>query len=198
MRIDQLSKQELVKENRRLIKNISRRLKRVEALGDLVPQTAINKFRDIRSQLPQRLNSLNDSELTSLYRKLVDVDSLKSSRVKTALIAKSNIENLADKLQIPGGVDSLRDLFNQLSPNISKILWETYGRLYDYTSGIVDKYKYEVFGSLIDTIYGGTNSETFLEAFIKSFESVNDMGVGNDETVGLLLTEKLKDFLSEN
>lgn len=181
MLASKLSPKEMRQESRRLIKNISRRIKRIEGLGSSTPQYAVNAYRDLEKKIPNRLTQLSNKELNTLYRDLRYVNSLKSSTVKGALHTQSKFEPIKEKLEV-------------LSPSTKKKFWEIYGKLYERTSGTMENFKYELFETNIDYIYGGQEADKAVADIIEEYDkTLKELG-GNvtDEEIKVLFTSKLQ------
>ncbi len=180
MLASQLSPREMRQESRRLIKNISRRIARIEGLGSSAPQYAVNAYRELEKRIPKRLTQLSQKELTTLYRDLRYINALKSSTVKGALQTQSKFEPIKEKLEV-------------LSPDTKKKFWEIYGKLYERTSGTMENFKYELFETNIDYIYGGQEVDKAVADIIEEYDkTLKELG-GNvtDEEIKVLFTSKL-------
>ena len=190
-----LTTKEMRKESRRLIKNLSRRIARIEGLGSTAPQYAVNKYRELEKKIPKRLTQLSDTDLRTLYRDLKSINSLKSSTVKGAMSTQSKLDELTEKMQVDGKYSTLRELFSSLSPKTRDSLWEFYGKTYDTMGkGIADKFKYELFGTAIDYVYGGEDIERAVLEIDALYERVNrELGSNaDDETIKVLFTKRLQ------
>lgn len=176
----QLAPQEMRKESRRLIKNISRRISRIEGLGESTPLYAVNLYRDLEKTIPKRLTELSDKDLRTLYRDLRYINSLKSSTVKGALQAQQKFEPIKAKLSV-------------LSKETQDKFWSIYGRLYEKTGGEMEKFKYELFETNIDYIYSGSSVDDAFEEIINEYNaSLEDEDT--DEEVRISFTNKLKNL----
>ena len=77
----------LRKKTRRLIKNVSRRIERIEKYDkETTPQYAVEKYRSLN--IPKRLSELSRKELENLYRDLSYIEKLKSSTIIVEEIEK--------------------------------------------------------------------------------------------------------------
>lgn len=180
MLASQLTPQEMRKESRRLIKNLSRRIARIEGLGNTAPQYAVQKYREIEKNIPKRLTQLSQKELNTLYRDLRYINSLKSSTAKGAMQTQAKFEPIKDKLQV-------------LSEDKRKKFWEIYGKLYERTSGTMEKFKYELFETNIDYIYSGQDTDSAVEEIIEEYDkTLKELGgFVTDEEIKVLFTSKL-------
>lgn len=181
MLASQLTPAEMRKESKRLIKNISARISRIEGLGSSAPQYAVNRFRQLEQNLPAKLTDLSDSQLRTLYRDLRYIENLKSSSVKGAKEVAVKFEPIKEKL-------------DALSPTTKKKFWEIYGKLYERTSGTMENFKYELFAANIDYIYGGQEVDKAVMDIIEEYDKTLEYlgGNANDEEIKLLFTQKLR------
>ena len=181
MLASQLTPKEMRKESRRLIKNLSRRIERIEGLGSSAPQYAVSAYRELEKRIPKKITQLSDKELKTLYRDLRYINSLKSSTVKGALQSQAKFEPIKDKLEA-------------LSPETRKKFWSIYGKLYERTSGTLENFKYEIFETNIDYIYGGQDVDKAVEDIIAEYDkTLKELGGDvTDEEIKILFTSKLQ------
>lgn len=179
-----LTPQEMRKESRRLIKNLSRRIERIEGLGSSAPQYAVSAYRELEKRIPKRLTELSSTELTTLYRDLRYINSLKSSTVNGAIQTQSKFEPIKAKLEA-------------LSPDTQKNFWDIYGKLYERTSGTMENFKYELFEANIDYIYGGQEVDKAVEEILSEYDStLKELGGDvSDAEIKVLFTSKLRTLL---
>lgn len=178
-----LTVKEMRKESRRIIKNLSRRIERIERLGASAPQYAVEHYRKLEKRLPARLTQLSEKELTSLYRDLRYINALKSSTVKGALQTQKTFEPIKQKLEV-------------LSPDSQRKFWEIYGKLYEITGNTMEGFKYELFETNIDYIYGGQDVDTAVQEIINEYDrTLKEMGsYASDEEIKILFTSRLKEL----
>ena len=183
MKAIDMTDKELRKENRRLIRNLSARIKNIENLGVTAPKYAVNKFRELEKTIPKRLTQLKTKELRTLYRDLKYISSLKSSSVKGAIDVQQKFEPVKEKL-------------NQLSEPTQAKFWNIYGMLYENTGSTMEKFKYEIFETNIDFIYSGSSVDNAVEQIINAYDqTLENLGdYSDDETVKILFTQKLQDI----
>lgn len=181
MLASQLTPKEMRQESRKLIKNLSQRIKRIEGLGSSAPQYAVNKFRELEKSIPKRLTQLSKEELTTLNRDLRYINSLKTSTVKGALHTQEKFEPVKAKL-------------DALSPDTQKKFWEIYGKLYERTSGTMENFKYELFETNIDYIYGGQEVDKAVTDIINEYDkTLKELGgYATDEEIKVLFTSRLQ------
>ena len=161
----ELTEEQLVKEIRRVNKNLSRRLTRIEKRGLEVSTFALNKYNDFKEKLPvgRELRKLDKKQLQSLYRDVKYISNLKSSTVKGALSTKNKFEPIRDKL-------------NTLSKTQQEKFWEIYGKLYE-TNATMEKFKYEIFDESIDEVFGATETDKIVKEIIDEFnETLKELG----------------------
>ena len=180
MKASELTNAEMRKESRRLIKNISRRIARIEKLGSTAPQYAVNAYRELEKTIPKKLTDLSKKELTTLYRDLRYINALKSSTVKGAMQTQTKFEPIKAKLEA-------------LSPNTRKKFWEIYGKLYEKTSGTMENFKYEIFGAHIDYIYAGQEVDEAVKEILEEYDkTLEDLGgYATEQEIKQLFTSKL-------
>lgn len=174
------------KEIRKLITNLSKRVNRIEALGDKVPQYATKSFRSLQKKIPKRLTSLDDEELTKLHRNLRYINSLKTSTVKGAIKAQEEYEPIKAKIQA-------------LSPEKRREFNRIYNKLYEETGNLTERFRYEVYGTAIDYVYGGVDIDEVYakvkEIFDEAYEEVQLGGFGGtDEALKISFTAKLDEL----
>lgn len=169
------------KESRRLIKNLSRRIARIEGLGSSAPQYAVNHYRELEKRIPSRLTKLSDKELQTLYRDLRYINSLKSSTVKGALQTQETFEPIKAKLET-------------LSKDKQRAFWEIYGKLYETAGGTLENFKYVIYETNIDYVLSGKDVDTAVEEIINEYnKSLEEMGsYASDEEFNILFTSRLQ------
>ena len=173
----------LRKETRRLIKNISRRIERIEKYDKITtPQYAVENYRSLN--IPKRLDKLSRKELENLYRDLSYIERLKSSTVKGAKEVQRKLEPIKNKLEV-------------LSPEAQKKFWKIYGKQYEITSGTFEKYKYEVWGTIVDMMYQGKTEESIIEDIINAYDDSLEAleGKDNENELSILFTDELRRLL---
>lgn len=181
MLASKLTVKELIKENRRLLKNLSRRIANIEALGSPVPLYAVDKFRQLEKTIPKNISRLDRKSLTTLNRDLRYINALKTSTVKGAKKAQETWIPIERNLKI-------------FSPNNIAKFWEIYNKIYERMGGLTEKYKYELFDTITDFMYQGSDSDAVVEEIIDQFDdTLKELG-GNatDEKVKVLFSSKLK------
>lgn len=183
MKAENLSRNELRKETRRVLKNISRRIARIDALEN-APRYAVNRFREIEKNVPSRLTQLSENDLRNLYRDLIYVNRLKSSTVKGAKEVEKTFEPIARKIE-------------ELPEEQRKKVFKVYEMFYGSVGGIASHYKYEVLDYAADALKG---YEDINDLAIKAVLSFDEIYRGADENATdtetkLLLSQKLKDIL---
>lgn len=180
MKAANLTDKELRKEIRRLDKNLSRRIANIEGLGSSAPQYAINRYREATKDI-KSLSALSRKQLVTLHRDLRYINALKSSTVKGAKDVQTKFEPIRDKL-------------SALSPDTRKKFWEIYGKLYESTGGTMENFKYEIFATNIDYIYGGQDVDKAVMDIIEEYDKTLEQlgGSAGDEEIKLLFTQKLQ------
>lgn len=175
-----LTEKEMRQDVRRLIKNISRRVKRIESAGDTASQFSAIRFRELEKNLPRKLTDLSKQELKNLHRDLRYLQGLKTSYLKGASKAKSSFENIREHL-------------GSLSKKSQDKFWEIYGKLYNQTSGLLEKFKYEIFETNIDYIFSGEEVDKAVFEIEDLFrETIKELGsAADEESISKLFLSKL-------
>lgn len=182
MKASTLSRKEQQKEVRRLVKNLSRRIARIENLNLSGSQYAINRYREIEKTLPKNLGKATDKQIQTLYRDLRYVDSLKTSTVRGAKQTMKVFEPIKNKL-------------NTLSKSTQDKFWEAYGKLYENSSTMAN-FKYEIFDVLSDVMLQGVDTEQLVLEIIDEYKDTLEQlgGEVTDEEIKVLFTDKLTSF----
>ena len=180
MKAANLTDKELRKEIRRLDRNLSRRIANIEGLGSSAPQYAINRYREATKDV-KSLSALSNKQLVTLHRDLRYIDALKSSTVKGA-------KDVAIKFE------PIREALEALSPNMRDKFWEIYGKLYERTGNTMEGFKYEIFATNVDYIYGGQEVDKAVFDIINAYDETREQlgGSARDEEIKLLFTQKLQ------
>lgn len=182
MKASTLNRKEQQKEVRRLVKNLSRRIARIENLNLSGSQYAINKYRQLEKTLPKNLGKATDKQIQTLYRDLKYSDSLKTSTVKGAKETMKTFEPIREKLSI-------------LSKDTRQKFWEAYGKLYENSSTMAN-FKYELFDVLSDVMLQGVDTEQLVLDIIDEYMNTLEQlgGEVTDEEIKVLFTDKLTSF----
>ena len=182
MKASTLSRKEQQKEVRRLVKNLSRRIARIENLNLSGSQYAINRYREIEKTLPKNLRTATDKQIQTLYRGVRYVDSLKTGTVKGAKETMKTFEPIKEKLSI-------------LSKDTRQKFWEAYGKLYENSSTMAN-FKYELFDVLSDVMLQGVDTEQLVIDIIDEYMNTLEQlgGEVTDEEIKVLFTDKLTSF----
>ena len=151
---------------RRLYRRISSRVKNIDKL-DIIPEanSAVNRFKEIKSTYGNPKKSMSDKELREMYRDLKYIDSLKGSRVKGALSIDKNLRDFYGVL-------------NSMSPELQKNFWSVYNQLYERTGGKIERIKYDVFDVASMEMYTGDSVEEIVSNLYKLF--LPDLEGSND------------------
>lgn len=173
------SRSETIKEIRRINRNLSARLKRIEGDENL-PQFAVegyNKF--IKRHNLNSLETMTDQQLTTILRDITYLNDLKSARVLGA--------RYTAKIYLP-----IKEKLEALSPDQRKRAWKIYEKIQGGT-GLIDRFKYEVVATATDYIYGGQGDDEAIEEVIREFQTVYERFGGNIDNAKarVLFTEKL-------
>ena len=186
MKAYQLSRSETLKEIRRLNKNLSARLKRIEGDENL-PQFAVEGYKKLKSRTDfQNLDKLTDQQLTTLLRDVRYISDLKSANVRGAKYTQEVYLPIKRKLEA-------------LSPNLRGQAFKAYESIigevpYDAL------FKYEIVGTATDYIYGGQDNEDIIADFIPKLTEVyqkQKLEGLSDAEARVLAAEKLEELLQQ-
>ena len=182
MKAQYLNREELLKENRRLIRNLSKRAKNIEGLGfETTPHYAINQFKELKQNLPQNISELSTKELQTLNRDLNYINSLKTATVKGAKRTQEVFTPVAKWL-------------NVISPEKKKEFFSVYDKLYS-TYHLYSRFKYEIFGTTMVQQMQGQDLEKFVNDLIKFGEELEKEGKTiTDEEFRVLFTTELQNL----
>lgn len=132
MKSPQMKREELLKENRRLIKNLRARFERQMGVELSAPIYAKGKFNELLQATPRDIRQLNDTELRNLYRDLTYISGLKTATKRGAERAEEEFE-------------PIREFLAPLSKEMQSEWWSIFGKLYeDLGQQMAEKFKYEL------------------------------------------------------
>ena len=176
----------MIKDIRRIERNISKRVANIEQREDL-PQFGAESFRKYQQRVKNKLGgkksltSLTEEQIRTIHRDVRYLNTLKSTSIKGAEQARDMYIPVKEKLEA-------------LSPDLRKRFWTIYEKMVD-RFGYMEMFKYELFESNIDYIYGGESDEdkAVQEVFDLYDKTLKELG-GNvtDEEVKVLFTSKLQ------
>lgn len=191
MESKRLTKEEYIKEIKRLYRNISNRLKVVEAQGFGSREATENFKRATEKIDPHRLvksiKALEDKEVVNLYRDLSYINSLKSSYIIGNKEYTEFWQPIKEKIEL-------------LSDSTKSKLWEMYDRIYNI-SPLYERFKYTIIATATEQAYSGnTDPEAFAEKIEELYnEIMQDGGYSmSDEEFTIKFNEKLYEFYSIN
>lgn len=151
MKAEQLNREELLDRISTLYDNIESRVEEIEESGYILRRDARSKFRELQTTLPEDLNSLDDKELRTIYRKLMSINELKSSTLEGA--EKSHY--------LYGDIEQMID---GLSPQMQKRVWDLYDRLYEENPNIASSfYKYDILREISTEVYKSRSKKKTLQ-----------------------------------
>lgn len=191
MESKQLTREERIKEIKRLYNNISKRLKSVEAQGFGSREATENFKRATEKIDPHRLaksiKDLDDKEVINLYRDLSYINSLKSSYT------------IGNK-EYTEFWQPIKEKIEPLSDSTKSKLWEMYDKVYNI-SPLYERFKYAIIASATEQIYSGnTDPEAFGAKIEELYNEIMRDGGGSmsDEEFTIKFNEKLYEFYSIN
>lgn len=180
------SKSEMIKDIRKIEQNLSRRVANIEKREDL-PQFGAESFRKYQQRVKNKLGgkksltSLTEEQVRTIHRDVRYLNTLKSTSIKGAEQARDMYLPVKQKLET-------------LSPDLRKKFWSIYEKVVE-RFGYMDMFKYELFESNIDYIYGGESDtdKAVAEIFELYDKTLKELG-GNvtDEEIKVLFTSKLQ------
>ncbi len=176
-----ITTEEMLEESRKLINSLKGRIANIEGLGESAPQYAVKHFRELEKRIPKKLTDLSDKELRTLYRDLRYINALKSSTVKGAKEIQKKFLPIEKQL-------------NALSKTTRNKFWEAYGKIFESTGGVLEKFKYEILETNIDYIYGGdVDIDSIVNDIVSAYDkTLLELGYDpDDETIKLHFTDKL-------
>lgn len=128
--------QKLLEENKKLIRNLSRRAKEIERLGETASQFATKKFRDLMSKTPKDLTKLTDKEIRTLNRDLKYINTLKSSKLRGAISSEKNYGKI--------------DYYINAGYINSKEMWDIYEKIGEGKGNLLENFKYEILDTIVE------------------------------------------------
>lgn len=176
-----LTREEMLEDSRRIYTNLSNRLKRIQKIEN-APEYALNRFRELQENSPRDIRKLNDKELRAYYRKLKDINSLKSSRMKGAISVASNWT-------------PIRNILDSLSKDEEAKFWAVYGKLYEET-GLNNKFKYDVFTNIAMRTMQGEDKDEILNSIIELYKDLKlDYPEESEDDFAVRFSNELDQFL---
>ena len=185
MKANDLNREELLKENKRLMKNLSVRVKKIEGLGlETIPQYASNKFRELQETLPKSIDEFDDEKLLTLNRDLRYINDLETAWVKGAKRADETFTQIGKSL-------------NSLSKEKRDEFFSVYGKLYK-TYEYFRRYKYEIFETTNVAQQSGEDLEKLVDEILKEFdENIYEKYKGSkdeERNINISFTSLLQDL----
>lgn len=182
-----LSKSEMIKDIKRLEKNIRQRAENISKREDL-PQFGVESFRNFETRLKNKLgdkrnlSSLSDKDIITIHRDVRYLNKLKSLNIKGAEKARD--------IYVP-----FKERISTLSPQSQDRVYEIYDKVLDRLETMED-FKYELYDYIVDYIYEGEfdNDKAVLKIFEKYDDTLKKLGrKATDGDIAVLFTSKLKD-----
>lgn len=187
MRAEQLTREDLIREIRRLRGNISKRVKRIERSDIPASTHSVEKFNELVENTPSKLGSLKDKDLRDLYRDYKYLNSLKTSTVKGAIQSAATIEEVLKHYETLS--EDKRSDFNK-----------TLGRVEEHIGhSLFTYYKYDIYDAVDTMTFGGEDPEEAARRIIEAFdESIKQSNGGlSDDKFRIQFSENLGSLLSE-
>ena len=155
---------ELKTKIKKLKNSLGKRIKRIEKAKETYKYTA-EKY----NKLDKNIRGKSKTELNDLYRDLLYINNLKTSRYKGAINAYRTYQKVEFSLQA-------------LSPRYKDKFWEAYGRIYEnYGGAITEKYKYIFFEAISERMYMGQSVDDIAKEIIEKFDAKWEQSGEDDE-----------------
>lgn len=165
------TREEYIKEIRRLERNLKQRAKKIERRGNLASQNLPNKLRELRNKYPDILTTMSKAEARSYYRELRNLDTMKSSTVKGATDVRQSFGYVEDKL-------------SNFTDEQKEKLFQLYGKVYENFIIYAQEFKYEILETAADIVdqYSGGDVDRLTEEIINELEDLYEREQLNDYT----------------
>lgn len=182
------NKSAMIRDIRRLEKNLKGRVSSIEKREDL-PQFGAESFRKFERRMnkllqgKRNLGALSEEQIQTLHRDIRYLNDLKSTSIKGATKARDVYKPVKEKI-------------DALSPKLREKFWEIYNKTVE-RFGYMDMYKYELFETNIDYLYSGETDvdQAVAEIFKQYDKTLRELrGEGDEETVRILFTQRLQDL----
>lgn len=181
-------KEKLIRNIRRINRNVRDRIKRIESKEDL-PQYGATSYRNFEKRLKEKgnLSKLSIQELNTINRDIVYLDtSVKTTRVEGAELAQKYYEPFKEKL-------------SALSKEKQAEVMDTYNKIIDRFADFA-KYKYELLNVSVNEIYGGSTPDDIVKKIFDLYDSLilnkaegNSAGITNED-VKVFIAKTIRGF----
>lgn len=180
-------KKEMIDEIRKIERKVIRRIKRIEQRKDL-PQFGAESFRKFEKRVWNKtegkpLSTLSESELRTILRDVRYLDNLKSTSIRGATQAK--------KVYLP-----VKDKLEALSKTTQNKFWELYDKIVERFE-LMNRFKYELYSSAIDYIYGGqTDTDKAVQQIFDEYDKIaTETGMTlDDKPFRISFTKRLEEI----
>lgn len=143
----------LKKQISRLNNNLKRRIRNIEQSTETYKFSA-----DKYNKLDKSLRGKDKQQLKDLFRDLLYIDNLKTSRFTGAVEANKTYGKIEKNL-------------TSLSPKLKDEFWDAYGRIYEnYGGAITEKYKYIFWEAVSQRQYSGESVDDIVKGIIEKFD----------------------------
>lgn len=132
MKAQNFTHDELKREVKRLERNLSRRVKRIEGLGKQASQYLPQGYRTLRQENPTKISQMSPKELRTYYRELSRLNSAKSSTVQGAKASRKTF-------------GYTEDILSNLDDEQKRKMFEIYDRIAEEFLEYGAEFKYELF-----------------------------------------------------
>lgn len=131
--------QELLEETQELYNKLKTATEEIEKSGFRLQKDATRRFKELDAKLPEDLSTLNDSQLTSVYRQLKHISELKTSTLEGAEEGYTLFKDI-------------EDIVENLGPKVQQKFWEAYRRLYEENADAAIRYKYDILNDITTAV----------------------------------------------
>ena len=165
MKAQNLDRDELLKENRKLIRQLRARFKNIEKAGvDIsAPVYAPYKFKDLMANTPKDLRTMGNTDLTKLNRDLRYIKDLKTASLKGARKAASDFNPIQKNLDL-------------LSKDTRDKYYDVYKHLYE-NSSLIEKFKYSALQEIFDEALIATSPEDLEQKIMALYDKIYQMQI---------------------
>lgn len=150
------------KEIRKIRSKLFKESRKIRGASNEASQFLPSKIKEIeKSRGRKTFKSMTLKELRIYYRDIQEIAGLKSSTLEGAISVRDEAKDMASKLT--DMTDEQKDRF-----------FSIYGKLYEYSKGLVKDFRYEIFGSTIDYVnkYGQESADFALYTLLDKFQEL--------------------------
>lgn len=197
---DKELRQEIYKLRRDLREDL-REVKEFSKTEVVLPTYAIDNFKKAEKSMREKsVRSMDRKELESVYRQLSYVRNLKSSTVQGGLDTIATLESAKNRVAELKDVD-LKHMLSELDSTALDQFWKIYGKAFEKSRDLQERFKYELWNTIIDYMESGNIDEgvfaTKISNLYKSTQiDANTGGFADDAEI--LFTQGLRELFSND